>query len=72
MPIFFVDTNILWWYTVKNSKHHLSVKEFLDPLIMDEQNSFIVNEFVMIELFHLLIKRMGRRGYEIADFLLIP
>ncbi|TXT53234.1 MAG: hypothetical protein BAJALOKI2v1_1110012 [Promethearchaeota archaeon] len=49
MTIFFIDTNILWWYFVKNSKYHKSVKKFLDPLILDTENSFIVNEFVMIE-----------------------
>lgn len=70
MTIFFIDTNILWWYFVKNSKYHKSVKKFLDPLILDTENSFIVNEFVMIELFHLLIKKKGKEGFEIISKLL--
>ncbi|TXT53262.1 MAG: hypothetical protein BAJALOKI2v1_1090009, partial [Promethearchaeota archaeon] len=70
MTIFFIDTNILWWYFVKNSQYHQSIKNFLDPLILDTENSFIVNEFVMIELFHLLIKKEGRKGFKIVSNLL--
>ncbi|MHA1679623.1 MAG: type II toxin-antitoxin system VapC family toxin [Promethearchaeota archaeon] len=65
-----MDTNVLWWYMVKTSKNHKSIKKFLDPLILDTKNSFIVNEFVMIELIHLLIKKKGKDGYKIATFLL--
>jgi predicted nucleic acid-binding protein len=61
---------MLWWYFVKNSKHYQSVKLFLDNLILDTQNSFIVNEFVMIELFHLLITKKGKEGFEIASRLI--
>ncbi len=67
---FFIDTNILWWYIVKSSKHHREVKAFLDPIIMGVGNSLIVNEFVMIELFHLLVKKQGKQGHSIADYLL--
>ncbi len=70
MTDFFLDTNMLWWYFVKNSKFHESIKTFLDKLILDTQNSFIVNEFVMIELFHLLIKKKGREGFKKASQLL--
>jgi len=70
MPSFFIDTNILWWYLVESSKHHQEVKVFLDPIIENEDNSLIVNEFVMIELFHLLVKRAGKKGYQIARNLL--
>ena len=70
MKIFFLDTNILWWYFVKNSKNHLLTKSYLDKLILDDQNSFIINEFVMIELFHLLIKKKGEEGFQIASSLL--
>ena len=37
---------------------------------MDDQNSFIMNEFVVIELFHLLIKKKGEDGFKIASLLL--
>jgi predicted nucleic acid-binding protein len=70
MTIFFLDTNILWWYFVKNSKYHQSIKIYMDKLIMDDQNSFIINEFVVIELFHLLIKNKGEDGFKIASLLL--
>jgi len=70
MTIFFLDTNMLWWYFVKNSKFHQSVKIYLDKLILDTQNSFVVNEFVIIELFHLLITKKGKEGFEIASQLL--
>ena len=40
MVIFFLDTNILWWYFVKDSKNHLTIKNFLDKLILNTQNSF--------------------------------
>jgi len=70
MTKFFLDTNILWWYFVKNSKNHQQIKAFLDKLILDAQNSFIINEFVMIELFHLLIKKKGNEGFKIASLLL--
>ena len=68
--IYFLDTNILWWYLVKNSKYHNQIKTFLDALILNTQNSFMVNEFVMIELFHLLIKKKGKEGFEKASKLL--
>ncbi|MEX2680272.1 MAG: type II toxin-antitoxin system VapC family toxin [Candidatus Sigynarchaeota archaeon] len=67
---FFIDTNILWWYMVENSKHHKKVKAFLDPIIINDENSLIVNEFVMIELFHLLVKQKGKQGCTIAEYLL--
>ena len=70
MTRFFLDTNILWWYFVKNSKYHQSIKLYLDKLIMDDQNSFIINEFVVIELFHLLIKKKGEDGFKLASLLL--
>lgn len=70
MTVFFLDTNMLWWYFVKNSKFHQSVKICLDKLILDTQNSFVVNEFVIIELFHLLITKKGKEGFEIASQLL--
>ncbi len=70
MTTFFIDTNCLWWYFVKNSKNHQKVKIFLDKLILDTHNSFIVNEFVVIELFHLLIKKQGKEGFKIASMLL--
>ena len=70
MTKFFLDTNILWWYFVKNSKHHQTIKLYLDKLILDAQNSFIINEFVMIELFHLLIKKKGKEGFKLASSLL--
>jgi len=70
MTKFFLDTNILWWYFVKNSKNHQKIKGFLDKLILDPQNSFIINEFVMIELFHLLIKKKGNAGFKLASLLL--
>jgi len=70
MTVYFLDTNILWWYFVKNSNNHKSIKNFLDNLIIDAQNSFIINEFVMIELFHLLIKKKGKEGFRIASLLL--
>lgn len=70
MTIFFLDTNILWWYFVKNSKNHPQIKSYLDKLILDAQNSFIINEFVLIELFHLLIKKKGDEGYKLASLLL--
>ncbi|MHA1457890.1 MAG: type II toxin-antitoxin system VapC family toxin [Promethearchaeota archaeon] len=70
MTKFFLDTNVLWWYFVKNSKNHQSIKSYLDKLILDAQNSFIINEFVMIELFHLLIKKKGNEGFKIASLLL--
>jgi len=70
MTKYFLDTTILWWYFVKNSKNHTPIKEFLDALILDTQNSFYINEFVMIELFHLLIKKRGKEGFELATNLL--
>ncbi|TFG12236.1 MAG: PIN domain-containing protein [Promethearchaeota archaeon] len=70
MTTFFLDTNILWWYFVKNSKNHQQIKLYLDELILDAQNSFIINEFVLIELFHLLIKKKGNEGYKLASILL--
>jgi len=70
MTTYFLDTNILWWYFVKNSKYHQSIKDYLDNLILNDQNSFILNEFVMIELFHLLIKKKGNEGFQIATLLL--
>ncbi|MBD3230527.1 MAG: PIN domain-containing protein [Candidatus Lokiarchaeota archaeon] len=68
--VYFLDTNIIWWYLVKNSKYHKPIKTYLDKLIIDTQNSFMVNEFVMIELFHLLIKKKGNEGFKIASMLL--
>ncbi len=70
MTIFFVDTNILWWYFVKNSKNYQQIKAYMDNLILDAQNSFIINEFVAIELFHLLIKKKGKEGFKVASLLL--
>lgn len=70
MTIYFLDTNILWWYFVKNSNNHQPIKHYLDNLILNAQNSFIINEFVMIELFHLLIKKIGKEGFRIASLLL--
>ena len=70
MTTFFLDTNILWWYFVKNSKNHQQIKSYLDKMILDAQNSFIINEFVLIELFHLLIKKKGDEGYKLASLLL--
>ena len=70
MTIYFLDTNILWWYFVKNSNNHQTIKHYLDNLILNAQNSFIINEFVMIELFHLLIKKKGKEGFRIASLLL--
>jgi predicted nucleic acid-binding protein len=55
---------------VESSKLHLKVKAFLDPIIMGKDNVLIVNEFVMIELFHLLVKHKGKPGGKIADYLL--
>ena len=69
MTTFFLDTNILWWYFVKNSKNHQQIKTYLDKLILDAQNSFIINEIVLIELFHLLIKKKGNEGYKLASLL---
>lgn len=70
MTQYFLDTNILWWYFVQSSKHHLEVKKFLDPLILNIENGFLVNEFVIIELLHYLIKKQGTQGYKLADLLL--
>ena len=70
MRTFFLDTNILWWYFVKNSKNHPSIKSYLDKLILDDQNFFIINEFVVLELFHLLVKKKGEEGFQIASSLL--
>ena len=70
MTKFFLDTNILWWYFVNNSKNHQQIKSYLDKLILDAQNSFMINEFVLIELFHLLIKKKGDEGYKLASLLL--
>ena len=70
MTIYFLDTNTLWWYFVKNSNNHQLIKNYLDNLILDAQNSFIINEFIMIELFHLLIKKKGKEGFRIASLLL--
>ena len=66
MTDYFLDTNILWWYVVKTSKNHHIVKPFLDDLILDPANSFSINEFVMIELIHHLVKKKGVEGYTIA------
>ena len=66
---FFIDTNILWWYFAQNSKYHEKVKNFLDPLILDLKNSFFVNEFVIIELLHILIKRT-EAGYSLGKKIL--
>lgn len=66
---YFIDTNILWWYFTKNSKNHKIVKKYLDPLIMDLDNQFYVNEFVIIELLHLLIKK-SKGGYKLGKELL--
>ncbi|TFG10480.1 MAG: PIN domain-containing protein [Promethearchaeota archaeon] len=70
MTTYFLDTNILWWYFVKNSKNHQQIKLYLDELILDAQNSFIINEFVLIELFHLLIKQKGNEGYKLVSLLI--
>lgn len=70
MTQYFLDTNILWWYFVQTSKHHHRVKKFLDPLILNIENGFLVNEFVIIELIHHLIKKKGKQGYKIARLLL--
>ncbi|MHA1672844.1 MAG: type II toxin-antitoxin system VapC family toxin [Promethearchaeota archaeon] len=66
MTTFFLDTNIIWWYIVQTSKYHRNTKSFLDPLILDPQNYFIMNEFVLIELFHHLIKKKGNQGLQLA------
>ncbi len=66
---YFIDTNMLWWYFTKNSKNHKTVKKYLDPLIMDLDNRFYVNEFVIIELLHLLIKK-SKGGYKLGKELL--
>ncbi|MHA1620158.1 MAG: type II toxin-antitoxin system VapC family toxin [Promethearchaeota archaeon] len=70
MTNYFLDTNILWWYVVKTSKNHRIVKPFLDDLILNPFNSFTINEFVMIELIHHLVKKKGTEGYRIARKLL--
>lgn len=70
MTDYFIDTNILWWYQVSTSRYHSTVKKFLDPLILEPTNNFIVNEFVMTELMHLLISYKGKEGYKIAKLLL--
>ena len=70
MVTYFLDTNILWWYYVSNSKYHTTVKKFLDPIIMESDSNFIVNEFVMIELMHMLIKRRGKNGYKMINQIL--
>jgi predicted nucleic acid-binding protein len=64
---YFIDTNILWWYLSKNSKHHQKVKIFLDELILNTANTFIVNEIILLELFHILVKRLGQSGVRIAQ-----
>ena len=60
---------MLWWYLVENSKNNKKVKKYLDQLLLDLNNIFYVNEFVIIELMHLLIKK-SKEGYEIAKELL--
>ena len=42
----------------------------MDALILDTKNTFMMNEFVIIELFHLLIKKKGKEGYEIGSELI--
>ena len=70
MTEFFLDTNILWWYFVANSKNHTQIKMYLDNLIKMPENSFIVNEIVILEIFHLLIKKVGVKGYNLAQKLI--
>lgn len=60
---------MLWWYLVENSQNHQKVKNYLDQLILDLDNVFYINEFVIIELMHLLIKK-SKKGYEMAKELL--
>jgi predicted nucleic acid-binding protein len=70
MPEIFLDTNILWWYFVANSKNHSQIKKYIDDLIKIPENTFVVNEFVIIEIFHLLIKKVGEKGYNLAQKLI--
>jgi predicted nucleic acid-binding protein len=65
MVNYFLDTNILWWYLVGTSRHHSRIKKYLDLLLSDVANQFYVNEFVVIELAHLLIKHKGKEGHKI-------
>ncbi|MCF2140677.1 MAG: PIN domain-containing protein [Candidatus Lokiarchaeota archaeon] len=67
---YFVDTNILWWYLVANSKNHKITKIYFDKLIKIPDNEFFINEFIIIELSHLLIKKVGEKGFNIAKNLL--
>lgn len=55
----FIDSNILAWYLNKNSPNHNKVRDYLNPLIRDPINNFLINEFVVLEVFHYLIKRLG-------------
>lgn len=43
------------------------IKEFLNGLIQDVTNTFVINEIVLLEVFHYLIKRFGpTKGKELA------
>jgi predicted nucleic acid-binding protein len=70
MTLYFLDTNVLFWYLVKTSKHHVDVVNCLDPLLLNVDNTFIINEIVVMELLHLLVKKNGKDGYSIGNLLL--
>jgi predicted nucleic acid-binding protein len=64
---YFIDSYILWWYHVESSRYHKKVKKFLDKLILDMSNNFVINESVMIEFMQLLIRHQGVEGYAVAQ-----
>ena len=70
MTKYMLDTNTLFWYFVENSRNHKKVKKFLNPLILTKDSTFIVNEIIMLELFHILVKKRGKKGIKIAMDLL--
>ena len=70
MVKYFIDTNMMWWYLIDTSKNHLIVKPYINQLIQKHGTILIANEYVAIELIHLLIKKKGKEGYRIAKLLL--
>jgi len=71
MKTYFIDSNIWAWYLNKNSVYHTNVKDYLNDLIKDVNNSFLINEIVAIEVFHYLIKRCGpKEGKTLAKRLI--
>ena len=57
----FVDTSFLFALTAENDPHHTEAKELFDRAIK-ENEEFVIHNYIIVECFALLDRRIGRSG----------